>query len=186
MTWISTHDEPTQRAPRSVGMLEHLGSTHPGSMSILSTASLLAVEALLPLCVLKRGLKKRRRKCWVGLVLVAKAGAWREFFYELDLKAFLHDIIPGKLHRWPLTKCSSCAHAGDSVELHPVCTFELEKLRSDVFSSAFPQSYACLIMLVTATQTWEIISFHFMSYHIMSYHILLSYLIGAVYICKYL
>ena len=50
-------------APRSVGMLEHLDSTHPGSMSILSTASLLAVEALLPLCVLKRGLKKRRRKC---------------------------------------------------------------------------------------------------------------------------
>ena len=48
---------PTQRAPRPVGMLEHLDSTHPGSMSILSTASLLAVEALLPLCVLKQGLK---------------------------------------------------------------------------------------------------------------------------------
>ena len=86
MTWISTHGKPTQRAPRSVGMLEHLGSTHPGSMSILSTASLLAVEALLPLCVLKQGLKKRKRKCWGGLVLVAKAGAWRELFYELALK----------------------------------------------------------------------------------------------------
>ena len=83
------------------------------------------------------------------------------------LKAFLHDIIPGKLHRWPLTKRSSCAHAGGSVELHSVCTFELEKLHNDLFSSAFPQSYTCLIMLVTVTQTWEIILFHFVSYHII-------------------
>jgi hypothetical protein len=32
----STHGGPTQWAPRSVGMLKHLDSTHPRSMSILS------------------------------------------------------------------------------------------------------------------------------------------------------
>ena len=180
MTWISTHGKPTQRAPRSVGMLEHLGSTHPGSMSILSTASLLAVEALLPLCVLKQGLKKQKTKVLRGIGFSSKSWGLTEIILWTGLKAFLHDIIPGKLHRWPLTKCSSCAHAGGSVELHSVCTFELEKLHNDLFSSAFAQSYTCLIMLVTVTQTWEIILFHFVSYHIISY----SHLIRSFYICK--
>jgi len=54
-------------------MLEHLGSTHPGSMSILSTASLLAVEALLPLCVLKQGLKKQKTKVLRGIGFSSKS-----------------------------------------------------------------------------------------------------------------
>ena len=81
MTWNSTrHVEPSQKAPKSVGMREHL------DMPILSNISLLAVEVLLTLCVIKQGLKKRKKmlkeigfssKCW---------GLTREFFYESDMK----------------------------------------------------------------------------------------------------
>ena len=89
---------PTQRAPRPVGMLEHLDSTHPGSMSILSTASLLAVEALLPLCVLKQGLEEAKTKVLRGFGFSSKSWGLAGVLLRTGHKALLHDIITGKFN----------------------------------------------------------------------------------------
>lgn len=110
------------------------------------------------------GLEEAKRKVLREIGFCSNSWGLGGFLLWTGNKTLLHDIIPGKLHQWPLTKCSWCAHASHSVELHPVFTFELEKLRN-----------TCLIMLVFGNKTWEIPSYHITSYHMLIYIYIRTY-----------
>ena len=131
MTWSSIHGVPTQRPQacwHAWTFRQHASWKHVNPFHSLAACS----RGSSALCVLKQGLKKLQRKCWGGLVSVAKArkswglaGILLRTGHKLFTRHHSGKIEPVTVDIFPW-----CVHASNTVGPHPSFTFELEKLRN--------------------------------------------------------